>query len=307
VVFERGTDNGSPRGGRSLESGQAPSDPASRPLGADEAHGLSKGAELVSRPSGHTSRVAESSADSPTRQDWEDLGRIDAEWAILSDPDKRLGGWDSDAFFATGEGEVRTVMDRAEERGLLTRREQALDVGCGIGRLSAALLDYFEEVVGVDISDAMLTRAREVHADRAGLSFEQASADDLRILEPASFDFALTRLVLQHLPSEEAILRAFGEMLRVLRPGGLLVAQTTSELPLRHRLQPRPRLYRALRRAGVPAEVLYRRLHLQPVRMTIASTDAVQKLLSEYGAILHATEREPKNAGAVWTTYWVTR
>lgn len=251
--------------------------------------------------------MAESSAHSPTRQDWEDLGRIDAQWAILSEADKRLGGWDSDAFFATGKGEVRAVIERAEERGLLARRERALDVGCGIGRLSAALLEYFDEVVGVDISNAMLARAREVHADRAGLSFEQASADDLRILETASFDFALTRLVLQHLPSETAILRAFREMLRVLRPGGLLVAQTTSELPLRHRLQPRPRLYRALRRAGVPADVLYRRLHLQPVRMTIASTNAVQKLVSAYRANLQATERELKNAGAVWTTYWVTR
>jgi ubiquinone/menaquinone biosynthesis C-methylase UbiE len=251
--------------------------------------------------------VPDGSADTRTHQDWEDLGRIDAEWAILSDPDKRLGGWDLDAFFASGEAEVGAVIAQAEEHGLLVRRERALDVGAGIGRLSAALLDHFEEVLGVDSADAMLTRARELHAERAGLRFDKASADDLCILEAASFDFVLTRLVLQHLPSEKAILRAFGEMLRVLRPGGLLVAQTTSELPLRHRVQPRRRLYRALRRAGVPADILYRRLHLQPVRMTIASTHAVQKLVSEYGAILHATEREPKNAGAVWTTYWVTR
>ena len=43
------------------------------------------------------------------------------------------------------------------------------------------------------------------------------------------------------------------------------------------------------------------------MRMTIASTNAVQKLMSEYRANLQATERELKNAGAVWTTYWVTR
>ncbi|MHB1243252.1 MAG: class I SAM-dependent methyltransferase [Gaiellaceae bacterium] len=245
--------------------------------------------------------------DTRARQDWEDLGRVDPEWAILSEPEKRLGGWDPEAFFATGRAEVGAVLSRAQERDLLARRERALDVGCGIGRLSAALADEFDEVVGVDISETMLEHARSLHGARGGLRFVRAPADDLSALDNESFDFVLTRLVLQHLPSERAILRSLGEMLRVLRPGGLLVAQTTSELPLRHRIQPRPRLYRLLRRAGVPAGLLYRRLRLQPVRMTVVSQDAVRKLLDSRGATLHAADREMKNAGAVWTTYWATR
>lgn len=245
--------------------------------------------------------------DTSARQDWEDLGRVDPEWAILSEADKRFGGWGHEDFFASGRAEVGAILVQAREHGLLAATERAVDVGCGIGRLSAALAGTFDEVVGVDFSDAMLARARALHGDVPGLRFLRAPADDLGVLPDAHFDLALTRLVLQHLPSERAILRALAEMLRVLRPGGLLVAQTTSALPLRHRLQPRPRLYRALRRAGVPADFLYRRLRLQPVRMTVASPEAVRGVLRAHGAKLHEEERERRNAGAVWTTYWATR
>lgn len=245
-------------------------------------------------------------ADMSSKQDWEDLGRIDPEWAILSEPHKRLGGWDQDEFFASGRVEIDGALQLAAARGLAPGGGRALDVGCGIGRLSAALADHFEEVVGVDVSNAMLDRARELHAARSGLRFQQAAADDLSALATDSFDFAFTKLVLQHLPSRTAILRALDEMLRVLAPGGLLVAQTTSALPLRHRLQPRPRAYRVLRRAGLSADFLYERLRLQPVRMTILPTDAALSLLHERGAVVHDVVTEPKNAGAVWTTYWAT-
>lgn len=250
--------------------------------------------------------MAQGHADTRTRQDWEDLGRIDPEWAILSEPGKQHGGWDSDEFFASGRAEVDRILARADTLGLLGRRGRALDVGCGIGRVSAALADHFDEVVGVDISDAMLSRARELHAARPGLRFDQAPADDLSALATDSFDLAFTKLVLQHLPSRTAILNALGEMLRVIAPGGLLIAQTTSALPLRHRLQPRPRVYRALRRAGISADLLYARLRLQPMRMTVVPTRAATALLRERGAHLHDVVTEAKEGGVVWTTYWVT-
>lgn len=245
-------------------------------------------------------------ADTSTRQDWEDLGRIDPEWAILTEPGKQHGGWDLEEFLESGRAEITGALKRADQLGALDRRRRALDVGCGMGRLSAALADHFEEVVAVDISDAMLSRARELHAGRSNLRFEQAPADDLSALRPGNFDFVFTKLVLQHLPSCKAALHAFDEMLRVLAPSGLLVAQTTSALPRRHRLQPRPRAYRALRRLGIPADILYERLRLQPIRMTVVPPAAAAALLRLRGAHLKDVVTEPQERGVVWTTYWAT-
>jgi ubiquinone/menaquinone biosynthesis C-methylase UbiE len=152
----------------------------------------------------------------------------------------------------------------------------------------------------------MLDQARDLHGGRSGLRFEQAPANDLSEIADNTFDLVCTKLVLQHLPSQAVMLHALDEMLRVLVPGGLLVAQTTSALPLRHRLQPRSRVYRALRRTGLSADVLYERLHLQPIRMTALPVARATERLRDSGAHVHEATTELKDADVVWTTYWAT-
>lgn len=241
------------------------------------------------------------------RQDWEDLGKLDPLWAILSESANRFDGWDHDEFFASGQAEIDRVLSRASRLGCSHGRENALDVGCGVGRLTRALANEFTNVVGVDISDAMLKEARRLQADRPNARFLRTPADDLGVLPDDLFDLVFTKIVLQHLPSQQAILRALAEMVRVLRPGGLIVAQTTSHVPLRHRLQPRPRLYRALRSVRVPAPFLYRRLRLQPMRMRPVSRPLAEQCIARAGGKVLEGDIEPREAGIIWTTYWVTK
>jgi hypothetical protein len=40
------------------------------------------------------------------RRHWERLGRRDPYWAVLTDPDKRGGGWNIDDFFRSGVDEI---------------------------------------------------------------------------------------------------------------------------------------------------------------------------------------------------------
>jgi ubiquinone/menaquinone biosynthesis C-methylase UbiE len=97
-----------------------------------------------------------------------------------------------------------------------------LDVGCGPGSITRGLAERVApgEVVGVDFSRETLESARRDAAARglANLRYEEGSVYALPFPD-ACFDVAYAHQVLQHLHQRAA---ALTEMLRVLRPGGLL-------------------------------------------------------------------------------------
>ena len=96
-----------------------------------------------------------------------------------------------------------------------------LDVGCGTGALSATLLAGASpvSVTGIDASDGFVTYARAQVSDPRA-TFRQADAQTLPF-PPASFDAAVSGLVLNFVPHPE---RAVAEMARVTRSGGTVAA-----------------------------------------------------------------------------------
>lgn len=218
------------------------------------------------------------------RRDWEALGALDPLYAILSAQEGKHGGWDLDAFFATGEADVARLAVTSERLGVPAERGAAFELGCGVGRLSRAISDRFERCVGVDISASMIARARELNADRTNCEWVVNTAGDLRAFPDGGFDLVVSHLVLQHVPGRRLILDYLREMTRILAPGGLLVAQLPASMPLRQRIQPRRRLYGLLRRVGVPDATLYRRLGLNPIRMGWVPQPVVERALAAAGA-----------------------
>lgn len=96
---------------------------------------------------------------------------------------------------------------------------RVLDVGCGTGRLSSAIVTNDREVLGIDISSAMIERARGKGTSRS-LSF--VCGDFLAWpLDDRSFDCIVSAATLHHLPIEPAIRK----MVQILRPGGRLIVQ----------------------------------------------------------------------------------
>lgn len=245
---------------------------------------------------------------SQQRRDWDEIGRLDALWAILSDPMKRHGRWDVDEFMATGQREIDAMLATAERWNLPERRDHALDFGCGVGRLTRALAIHFAGVTGVDISDVMVSRAKAIHADMPNCVFEVLLEGGLSAMPDRSFNCIYSRIVLQHIPDRRVTEAHIREFVRLLADGGLLVFQLPSLIPLRRRVQVRPTLYATLRFLRVPEGLLYRRLGLHPIRMRCIPEGDVLRLLTEAGASVLMIERSVLgDTGIEDRTYWVTR
>jgi SAM-dependent methyltransferase len=145
---------------------------------------------------------------SATRDRW-------AEWLA----ERRFGG-DSELKMRYLERLARTrdsVLDRAD----LQEGETLLDVGCGEGLIGFGALERGAgAVIFSDISADLLDFCREAAAELGVLDrcrFVEAGAEDLAAIEDGSIDVVTTRSVLIYVKEKAA---AFGELARVLRPGG---------------------------------------------------------------------------------------
>jgi len=100
------------------------------------------------------------------------------------------------------------------------RPEAVLDVGCGVGRLSAWVAERFgARVRAVDASPAMIEAARRRHGSSSPVSFELFDGRRLGG-EPGGVDVALAVYALGAIESDAALADLLADVRRLLRPGG---------------------------------------------------------------------------------------
>ena len=160
------------------------------------------------------------------RRDWVRLGEQDPLWAVSVAADKRGGRWDPEQFLETGWADVAASAKWLTELGVGPRWGRVLDFGCGAGRLSQALAEHADEVVGVDVSPPMLEVARRLDAS-GRCTFVLNDSQDLGAFDSSSFDLVYSELVLQHLPPP-VIDSYLTEFVRVLAPDGVALLQCTT-------------------------------------------------------------------------------
>jgi SAM-dependent methyltransferase len=144
---------------------------------------------------------------------------------------------------ARGAEELAALFGRL---GADPRGGTCVEVGCGPGRMTGALAERFDEVLALDVSPAMLERARAA-IDAANVRFLAVSGERLDGVDDAAADTLVCYLVLQHLPRRRAVLAYLREFARVLAPGGEAFVQ----VPVLDD-GVRPRVWRALRSIVVP-------------------------------------------------------
>ncbi len=157
-------------------------------------------------------------------QVWDHLGRVDPLWAVLTHPEKKGGKWDLEEFFETGKRDVRNLLQYLHSLGVYLDFGKALDFGCGVGRLTQALAEHFQEVHGVDIAPSMVETAKSLDRSEGKCFFYLNLAENLRCFPDNTFDFVITLITLQHIPKPCA-LRYIAEFARVVKPGGIVVFQ----------------------------------------------------------------------------------
>jgi SAM-dependent methyltransferase len=162
-----------------------------------------------------------------SRKFWDAHAERDPLWAVLSDAGKEERKWDVRRFFQTGVNEIALVFYQLESHGIEVARGSALDFGCGVGRLTQALAQRFENVVGVDVSPRMVETAASLNRFPDRASYVWNDAPHLKAFSDRSFDFIYTNIVLQHIMPDVTV-GYLREFLRILKPAGVLVFQLPS-------------------------------------------------------------------------------
>ena len=163
-------------------------------------------------------------------KNWEGLAQTDALWSILTDKKLRGEKWDKAQFFESGRLEVDNILDYLKEKNIQPIDwNSVMDFGCGAGRVSRALSDYFENITGVDASPTMIALAVEENKDFADkINFKLNQAEDLKQFSDDSFSMTFTVITLQHIPSEQSS-GFISEFIRLIKPGGLAVFQVPTK------------------------------------------------------------------------------
>jgi ubiquinone/menaquinone biosynthesis C-methylase UbiE len=229
------------------------------------------------------------------QRNWHKLGKIAPLETILHPPEGYGNKWDIDEFFASGQKEIENLMAYIDTLPINVSRQTALDFGCGVGRTTQPLAQYFDVCYGLDIAPSILELANQYNKQGDKCRFILNESDNLRVFADKSLDFIYSVSTFQIIPPPFTK-NYIKEFFRILAPGGLLIFQISCE-PKTFKMKLKNRIPRFL------LDTYYRLRHRDRPRVEMygIKQEEISKVLAEKGHILDIqTDSHTFN---MWSSY----
>jgi SAM-dependent methyltransferase len=162
------------------------------------------------------------------REEWEFLGKNEPFWSVVTQPKyyKNEFNQHREQFYQSGNHATQLFLTAMRRCGLNPKDYQTcLEIGCGVGRVTAHLASYFEKVIAVDISQFHLDYAKNYFQEKNihNIVMELWSSPE-RIEHMTKVDAIHSLITFQHNPPP-----VMAWMLKVtldnLNPGGVAFIQ----------------------------------------------------------------------------------
>lgn len=160
-----------------------------------------------------------------TDLDWQGIGASEPWYGVLATEKflkANLTAAAVEEFYQQGVREVREVVDRLRRQFGTFAPNLSVDFGCGLGRLTFAMADYSQNVIGLDISSDMLKEAERQRIARGvdNVHFQSQLHEDQRA------DWINSYIVFQHIAPSRGLMILDG-LLQHLNLGGLISIHLT--------------------------------------------------------------------------------
>jgi SAM-dependent methyltransferase len=159
------------------------------------------------------------------RRFWDRRAGEDAFYFV----DNRLdyGRPDESRFWSGGEADLDRLLGTLSVE--VRAHDDVVEIGCGLGRLTRPLAARAARVRALDVSPAMLERARGLNPSLDNVEWLAGDGSSLAGIEDASASACVSHVVFQHIPDPRVTLAYVREMGRVLRAEGWAAFQISND------------------------------------------------------------------------------
>ncbi len=164
-------------------------------------------------------------------KEWDHLGTTEPYWSVVTQPQYYQAEFEShrEQFFTSGNHSCKLFLAALRRCGVNPAQlNTCLEIGCGVGRVTAYLAEAFSQVIATDISAPHIALAKQHLGDKGigNVTYEQfRSVDQLRRLPQV--DAIFTLITLQHNPPP-IMAWMLSTLLSSLRAGGVAYFQLST-------------------------------------------------------------------------------